>query len=95
MSRQAAHSRMLGDNCADVDADHCLPPEQQEVYDGIPGRSPSAAESRATHSAAYRLDEDRRLAEALQHLQTFTGQEAPAGDASNAEADALGALPCA
>ena len=95
-SGQAAHSCFFGDSCADMNADHCLPPEQQEIFDSSREvKSPPIAEIRAAESAAYRLDEDRRLAEALQHLQTSTGQEPAVGDASDVEAVAQGALPFA
>ena len=77
-------------------ADYCLPPEQQEIFKGSRKvKSPPLAKIRAAHSAAYRLDEDRRLAEALQHLQTSTDQEPAVGDASNVGAIARGALPFA
>ena len=94
--RQPANNCSLIDSCADMTADYCLPPEQQRIFNGLPeGEPPPAAQTCAAHSAAYRLDEDRRLAEALQHLQAATGQEPAAGNASDVQAVAQGALPLA
>ncbi|CAK0742972.1 hypothetical protein CVIRNUC_001434 [Coccomyxa viridis] len=70
---------------------HCLPPEQQEIFKSSREvKSPPIKDIRATQSAAYRLDEDRRLAEAFKHLQSSTGQEPAVGDASDVEAVAQG-----
>ena len=74
-------------------ADYCLPPEQQKIYDSdkkIEGPPPK--ERHKAHSVAYRLDEERYLAEALRRLQAGADQEPAVGNASDEEAVAQSAL---
>ena len=74
-------------------ADYCLPPEQQKIYDsGKKVEVTPPKERHEAHSVAYRLDEERYLAEALQRLQAGAGQEPAVGDASGEAAVAHGVL---
>ena len=75
-------------------ADYCLPPEQQKIYDGKKEAIKVHWRKRyKAHSAAYRLDEERFLAGALQRLQTGAGQEPAVNEAPGEQASAHGALP--
>ena len=83
----------LSDRCADMAADYCLAPEQQKIYDSDTKVAvPPAKERHKAHSAAYRLDEERCLAERLQRLQSGADQEPAVGDPSAEEAIARGVL---